>query len=242
MALLLLPTQIRSGGATRGIAALISGGRHRHHRAHRHPAKVAASRRPGIGERGKAEHGIQRRARSSAAPAPMPCRARRSAARRRRSMPRCRPATPAGSACAAAAARWWRGQNLGFAEHAVDQRHRDRGHAGTLQQDIAHRNLHTLVYGDVGPALAPVNTLVYGGMSQARHDRSTFRKRLARPGAESPGAARFHGAEGRAAGEGDGRLARQFLLAFCRYRRVPRRDPEALARGRRRTGHCRARS
>ena len=32
-------------------------------------------------------------------------------------------------------------------------------------------------------------------------------------------------------------VARQLLLAFCRYRRVPCRDPRALARGRRRADH-----
>jgi hypothetical protein len=37
-----------------------------------------------------------------------------------------------------------------------------------LQQEVSHRIvLHTLLYGDLCLALAPVNTLVYGGMSQA---------------------------------------------------------------------------
>ena len=52
---------------------------------------------------------------------------------------------------------------------------------------------------------------------------------------------RLYGAEGRAAGEGDGGVARQLLLAFRRHRRVPCRDPETLARGRRRADHCRPR-
>ena len=34
-----------------------------------------------------------------------------------------------------------RGEHFGFAEHAVDQRDRDRGQPGTLQQKIAHRSL-----------------------------------------------------------------------------------------------------
>ena len=34
-----------------------------------------------------------------------------------------------------------RGEHLGFAEHAVDQGDRDRGNAGALQQEIAHRTV-----------------------------------------------------------------------------------------------------
>ena len=91
-------------------------------------------------------------------------------------------------------------------------------------------------------ALAPVNTQVYGGRAGNRHDRSTFRERLARPGPENTGEKRLHGVEGGTAGEGDGGIARQLLLAFRRYRRVPRRDPRALARGRCRADHRQCRS
>ena len=51
----------------------------------------------------------------------------------------------------------------------------------------------------------------------------------------------FYGAEGGAAGQGHGGVARQFLLAFRRYFRVPCRDPERLARDRRRADYCRRR-
>src|SRR5438132_13177875 len=83
------------------------------------------------------------------------------------------------------------------------------------------------------PGLAAVNTVVYGAMSRARnHGRSTFGTGLGKPGPEDAGEKRFYGAEGGTAGQGDGGVARQFLLAFRRYFRVPRRDPEALARDR----------
>src|SRR5260370_13725788 len=69
--------------------------------------------------------------------------------------------------------------------------------------------------------LAPVNTVVYGGLSQGtRHDRPTLRQRLARPGPESAGPQLLHRASGPAPGEGDGGVAPQFLLAFRRHRRV----------------------
>ena len=74
-----------------------------------------------------------------------------------------------------------------------------------------------------------------------RHGRSTFGQGLARSRAKSADNARVYGAEGRAVGEGDGGLARQLLLAFRRYRRLSGGDPEALARGRRRTDHRRPR-
>ena len=51
-------------------------------------------------------------------------------------------------------------------------------------------------------------------MSQEEHDRSTFRKGLARPGPEGTGEKRLHRAEGRTAGQGDGGVARQLLLAL----------------------------
>ncbi len=57
------------------------------------------------------------------------------------------------------------------------------------------------------------------------HERSALGKGLARPGPEGVGEPRLHRAEGGTAGQGDGRVARQLLLAFCRYRRVPCRDP-----------------
>jgi hypothetical protein len=44
------------------------------------------------------------------------------------------------------------GEHFCFAEHAVDQRHRDRGDAGTLQQNIALRNSELRDFG-VGPFL-----------------------------------------------------------------------------------------
>src|SRR5207302_5776007 len=53
---------------------------------------------------------------------------------------------------------------------------------------------------------------------------------------------RFYGAEGGTAREGDGGVARQFLLAFHRHFRVPRCGPEALARDRRRADHRESRS
>jgi hypothetical protein len=53
-----------------------------------------------------------------------------------------------------------------------------------------------------------------------QHERSTLGKGLGRPGPQGTGEPRLHRAEGRAAGEGAARLARQFLLALCRYRRV----------------------
>jgi len=76
------------------------------------------------------------------------------------------------------------------------------------------------------PALAAVNTLVYGWSSPGKmHDRSTLRQGLARSGPQDAGRERFHGVESRPAGQGDGGVARQLLLAFRRHRRVPRRDP-----------------
>src|SRR5439155_10066217 len=96
---------------------------------------------------------------------------------------------------------------------------------------------------ELGRALAPVNTVVYGELSQGMsHGRSTYGKRLARPGPQDPCQERLYGAEGGAARENDGGVAGQLLLAFRRYRRVPRRDPEALARGRGRSDHCRSRA
>src|SRR5262245_52957761 len=71
-------------------------------------------------------------------------------------------------------------------------------------------------------------------------DRTALGPRLARPRSEGPGAARVCGPEGREARQDDGGVARQLLLAFRRYRRVPRRDPEALARRRGGTNHRRS--
>src|SRR3954451_20175571 len=78
--------------------------------------------------------------------------------------------------------------------------------------------------------LASVNTVVYGhNVAGHKDERSVVGKGLARRGVESAGPHRLHRAEGRSAGEGDGGLARQLLLAFRRCRCVPRRAPEALA-------------
>src|SRR5258708_4948656 len=54
-------------------------------------------------------------------------------------------------------------EDLGLAEHAVNQRRRDRGDAGTLQQKIAHRtiSIHDCM-ATMTVAPAPVNTVVYG--------------------------------------------------------------------------------
>src|SRR6185436_13099614 len=54
---------------------------------------------------------------------------------------------------------------LGFPQHAMNQGDRYSGDAGTLQDEIAHRN-SSIQYCMVMPRiLAPVNTVVYGGMT-----------------------------------------------------------------------------
>ncbi len=98
------------------------------------------------------------------------------------------------------------------------------------------------------PALAAVNTGVYGeALCPCRPSLINMADqlsgdRLARPGPEDTGEKRLHRAEGGSAGEDARGLARQFLLAFRRRRRVPCRRPRALARDCHRAGHRQSRS
>src|SRR5207244_2000301 len=57
------------------------------------------------------------------------------------------------------------GEHLGFAQHAMNQGHRYSGNAGALQNEIAHRNVSIQDCMVMRRVLAPVNTVVYGGMS-----------------------------------------------------------------------------
>ena len=159
------PSVTRPGSQSR----LIPRDRQRDDGAERHPAKMPAARRPGIGERGEGEHAGERD------DDPVPRRFRGhpgrgdQAARRRRSRPRCRPARPAGSGCAGAAARWSPGQRPWFRRVTPWIRATAiAGDAGTLQQEIAHRMPPYSTVWLCADALAPVNTVVYGEMSHGR--------------------------------------------------------------------------
>src|SRR5581483_2632848 len=77
--------------------------------------------------------------------------------------------------------------------------------------------LHTVLYGGSPDAGACQYTSVWW----RRHDRSTFRAGLARQGSQDPCDPGLFGAEGRALVAGDGRLARQLLLALRLARRLP---------------------
>src|SRR6266404_5091735 len=101
--------------------------------------------------------------------------------------------------------------------------------------------LHTVLYGTRTGAGGCQYSCVWYDVLAKENDRSTFRQGLARSGPQDAGRARFHGAESRAAGESIGGIARQLLLAFRRHRRLPRGDPQALARGGRRADHRQSR-
>src|ERR1700689_4755812 len=79
-------------------------------------------------------------------------------------------------------------------------------------------------------------------MSQAMtNGLSTLRHGLAEPRAEDPYPGGFYGAQGRAAGEIHGRIARQLLLALRRHRSLSWRVAQALARNCRREDYRRRR-
>src|ERR1700753_1818244 len=88
---------------------------------------------------------------------------------------------------------------------------------------------------DLDLPLAPVNTVVYGG---GMTDQLSAQDWLD-PGLQDPGPHGLLWAQSGAAGQGDGRLARQLLLALWRYRCIPCGHPESLARDRRRGHHLR---
>ncbi len=99
---------------------------------------MSAAQGPGVGKRGKGEH------RGECCDNPVPRRFRGHPGRRDQEHaaadPRHRAGLPHQPDQGAQASGFNSGarEHFGFAEHAVDQRDRDRGHAGTLQQEIAH--------------------------------------------------------------------------------------------------------
>ena len=217
---------------------LIAGHRQRDHRTQRHPAKMPAARRPGVGERGKGKHAGASSRQSSAAP--VPSHPGRRDQQHAAADPGDRAGLPDQPDQGAQPRRLDGGarEHFGFAQHAVDQRHRDRGQAPNIAAECrASDSLHTDCMVLLPDCWRSVNTVVYGVSQAGKHDRSISAKDWLDQGLKTLAEERLHGAEGRAAGEGDGGVARQFLLAFRRHRRVPRRDPEALARRRRRADH-----
>ena len=125
----------------------------------------------------------------------------------------------------------------------MDERHHDGdGFRRTGARDHASTDaIHTVMYGEIDAGAPPVNTLVYGPISEPDMTDQLSADDWIKPGPEGARQERLHGAEGRSAGKGHGRLARQLLLAFCRSRRVPRGRAEALARDRGRADHRRCR-
>ena len=218
---------------------LVSGHRERDHRAQRHPAKMPAARRPALASAANAN--------TPATVTTIQCRAGSDAIEGAASKQHAAadPGHGAGlphqpdQGAQRGPARWWRAANTLVSPSTPWIR------ATAIAATPAHCRkisrigvLHTVLYGLWRCAGACQYSSVWW-MSQENMADQLSAKDWLDQGLRALAEKRFYGAESRTAGEGDGGFARQLLLAFRRYRRVPCRDPQALARDRRRADHRR---